>query len=148
MTLRLVDECEAFKRREKEVEEAARADGIQSSMADSANATVIKVIGAGGGGSNAVNRMILEGMRNVEFIIANTDLQALGKSRAPKKLGLGAKVTHGLGAGGNPEVGEKAALEDRETIADALRGADQVCITAGRGGGTVTGSAPDRKSGV
>ncbi len=142
MTLRLVDECEAFKRREKEVEEAARADGIQSSMADSANATVIKVIGAGGGGSNAVNRMILEGMRNVEFIIANTDLQALGKSRAPKKLGLGAKVTHGLGAGGNPEVGEKAALEDRETIADALRGADMVFITAGMGGGTGTGSAP------
>jgi cell division protein FtsZ len=104
--------------------------------------TVIKVIGAGGGGSNAVNRMIAAGLRNVHFIVANTDVQALSMSRAETRIGLGAKVTHGLGAGGKPEIGEKAALEDRETIAQALRGADMVFVTAGMGGGTGTGSAP------
>jgi cell division protein FtsZ len=104
--------------------------------------TVIKVIGAGGGGSNAVNRMIMSGLRNVQFIVANTDIQALNLSQAEVRLGLGAKVTHGLGAGGKPEVGEKAALEDREAIAQALRGADMVFVTAGMGGGTGTGSAP------
>jgi cell division protein FtsZ len=104
--------------------------------------TVIKVIGAGGGGSNAVNRMIAAGLKNVQFIVANTDVQALSLSRAETRIPLGAKVTHGLGAGGKPEVGEKAALEDRETIAQALRGADMVFVTAGMGGGTGTGSAP------
>ncbi len=104
--------------------------------------TVIKIIGCGGGGSNAVDRMIEAGVRNVEFIAANTDLQVLDKSKAPVRLGLGNAVTHGLGAGGKPEVGEKAALEDRDAIADALRGADMVFITAGMGGGTGTGSAP------
>jgi cell division protein FtsZ len=104
--------------------------------------TTIKVIGAGGGGSNAVNRMIAAGLRNVQFIVANTDIQALNLSRAEVRLGLGAKVTHGLGAGGKPEIGEKAALEDREAIAQALRGADMVFVTAGMGGGTGTGSAP------
>jgi cell division protein FtsZ len=104
--------------------------------------TVIKVIGAGGGGSNAVNRMIAAGLKNVRFIVANTDLQALSLSKAETRLGLGAKVTHGLGAGGKPEVGEKAALEDKEAIAQALRGADMVFVTAGMGGGTGTGSAP------
>ena len=104
--------------------------------------TVIKVIGAGGGGSNAVNRMIAAGLKNVQFIVANTDVQALGLSRAETRLALGTKVTHGLGAGGKPEVGEKAALEDREAIAQALRGADMVFVTAGMGGGTGTGSAP------
>ncbi|HRY80864.1 MAG TPA: cell division protein FtsZ, partial [Spirochaetia bacterium] len=108
----------------------------------SANPTVIKVIGAGGGGSNAVNRMIAAGVQNVQFIAANTDLQALSKSLAEVKLGLGAKVTHGLGAGGKPEIGEKAALEDREAIAQAVKGADMVFVTAGMGGGTGTGSAP------
>ncbi len=107
-----------------------------------ANLAVIKVIGAGGGGTNAVNRMIDSGLRNVQFIAANTDVQALGLSKAEVKLGLGAKVTHGLGAGGKPEVGEKAALEDRDAIAEALRGADMVFVTAGMGGGTGTGSAP------
>ncbi|MFH2114362.1 MAG: cell division protein FtsZ [Spirochaetota bacterium] len=107
-----------------------------------ANHTVIKVIGAGGGGSNAVNRMIEVGLHNVDFIVANTDQQALGKSRAATRLVLGAKVTHGLGAGGKPEVGEKAAMEDRAAIASALEGADMVFITAGMGGGTGTGSAP------
>ena len=104
--------------------------------------TVIKVIGAGGGGSNAVNRMIAAGLKNVQFIVANTDVQALSLSRAETRIALGSKITHGLGAGGKPEVGEKAALEDRETIAQALRGADMVFVTAGMGGGTGTGSAP------
>jgi len=104
--------------------------------------TIIKVIGAGGGGSNAVNRMIASGLKNVQFIVANTDVQALSLSRAETRIALGSKVTHGLGAGGKPEVGEKAALEDREAIAQALRGADMVFVTAGMGGGTGTGSAP------
>ena len=104
--------------------------------------TVIKVIGAGGGGSNAVNRMIAAGLKNVQFIVANTDIQALNLSKAETRLGLGAKVTHGLGAGGKPEIGEKAALEDKDAIAQALRGADMVFVTAGMGGGTGTGSAP------
>ena len=104
--------------------------------------TVIKVVGAGGGGSNAVNRMIDAGIANVQFIVANTDLQALNKSKAELKLGIGSKLTGGLGAGGRPEVGEKAAQEDSETIANALKGADMVFVTAGMGGGTGTGSAP------
>lgn len=107
-----------------------------------ASPTVIKVIGAGGGGSNAVNRMIAAGVQNVDFIVANTDLQALERSEAPVRLGLGQKVTHGLGAGGKPEIGEKAALEDRDAIAAALKDADMVFVTAGMGGGTGTGSAP------
>lgn len=104
--------------------------------------TVIKVIGTGGGGSNAVNRMIECGLENVQFITANTDLQALNKSRALVKLPIGSKLTSGLGAGGCPEVGENAAVEDREMIANALRGADMVFVTTGMGGGTGTGSAP------
>ena len=115
---------------------------IVENRQESASPTTIKVIGAGGGGSNAVNRMIQAGLKNVEFIVANTDLQALALSQAPTRLGLGTKVTHGLGAGGKPEVGEKAALEDREAIAQALKGADMVFVTAGMGGGTGTGSAP------
>jgi len=107
-----------------------------------ASPTVIKVIGAGGGGSNAVNRMIACGLQNVQFIVANTDLQALNLSQAQWKLPLGSKLTSGLGAGGKPEVGEKAALEDKEIIANALRGADMVFVTAGMGGGTGTGAAP------
>ncbi|MCA1949822.1 cell division protein FtsZ [Gracilinema caldarium] len=104
--------------------------------------TVIKVIGAGGGGSNAVNRMIECGLKNVQFIAANTDQQVLELSNAPVKLPIGSKLTSGLGAGGKPEIGEKAALEDRDMIANALKGADMVFITAGMGGGTGTGAAP------
>jgi cell division protein FtsZ len=104
--------------------------------------TVIKVIGAGGGGSNAVNRMIECGVQRVQFIAANTDVQALNQCKAPLKLALGSKRTGGLGAGGKPEVGEEAANEDREMIANALKGADMVFVTAGMGGGTGTGSAP------
>jgi cell division protein FtsZ len=104
--------------------------------------TVIKVIGTGGGGSNAVNRMIECGLENVQFITANTDLQALNRSRALAKLPIGSKLTGGLGAGGRPEIGENAAMEDREMIENALRGADLVFVTTGMGGGTGTGSAP------
>jgi cell division protein FtsZ len=102
----------------------------------------IKVIGVGGGGNNAVNRMIETGVEGVEFITANTDLQALQMSRAPKKLQLGVKLTNGLGAGANPEVGRQAALEDTDRIIAALEGADMVFVTTGLGGGTGTGAAP------
>ncbi|MGP1490777.1 MAG: cell division protein FtsZ [Treponema sp.] len=106
------------------------------------NPTIIKVIGAGGGGSNAVNHMMACNVEGVEFIAANTDVQALNFSKAPTKLAIGSKVTGGLGAGGKPEVGEKAAVEDTEMIANAISGAHMVFITAGMGGGTGTGSAP------
>ena len=106
------------------------------------NITVLKVIGVGGGGSNAVNRMIAGGLKNVQFIAANTDQQALQMSKAQTRLALGAKLTGGLGAGGMPEVGEKAAIEDEERIREVLGGADMVFITAGMGGGTGTGGAP------
>ncbi|MGO9777076.1 MAG: cell division protein FtsZ [Terracidiphilus sp.] len=102
----------------------------------------IKVIGVGGGGGNAVNRMIQARMEGVEFIAANTDVQALKVSRAPVKLQLGVRLTSGLGAGANPDVGRRAALEDSEKIIEALEGADMVFVTAGLGGGTGTGAAP------
>ena len=102
----------------------------------------IKVIGVGGGGSNAVNRMINLGLQGVEFIAVNTDAQALLKSLAPKRLQIGDKLTRGLGAGAQPEVGQKAAEESRDDILEALRGADMVFVTAGMGGGTGTGAAP------
>ena len=102
----------------------------------------IKVIGVGGGGNNAVNRMIDSGMEHIEFIVANTDLQALRMSRAATKIQLGVKLTNGLGAGANPEIGRKAALEDSDKIIEALEGADMVFVTAGLGGGTGTGAAP------
>jgi cell division protein FtsZ len=102
----------------------------------------IKVIGCGGGGSNAVNRMIAGGVKGVEFITLNTDAQALQLSSAEIKLQIGEKLTRGLGAGANPEIGKKAAEESREMIENALRGADMVFVTAGMGGGTGTGAAP------
>ncbi|ARK22642.1 cell division protein FtsZ [Sporosarcina sp. P26b] len=103
---------------------------------------VIKVIGVGGGGNNAVNRMIEHGVQGVEFIAVNTDAQALQLSSAEIKLQIGEKLTRGLGAGANPEVGKKAAEESKEQIEEALRGADMVFVTAGMGGGTGTGAAP------
>jgi len=103
---------------------------------------VIKVIGVGGGGNNAVNRMIEHGVQGVEFIAVNTDAQALNLSTAEVKLQIGGKLTRGLGAGANPEVGKKAAEESREQIEEALRGSDMVFVTAGMGGGTGTGAAP------
>ncbi len=102
----------------------------------------IKVIGVGGGGNNAVNRMIDSGMEHIEFIVANTDLQALRMSRAATKIQLGVKLTNGLGAGANPEIGRKAALEDSDKIIEALEGADMIFVTAGLGGGTGTGATP------
>lgn len=102
----------------------------------------IKVIGVGGGGGNAVNRMIDAGIKGVDFIVANTDLQALNASKAPIKIQLGSRSTRGLGAGSNPEVGREAALEDHEKLLDVLEGSDMVFVTAGMGGGTGTGAAP------
>lgn len=102
----------------------------------------IKVIGVGGGGGNAVNRMIEHGVQGVDFIAVNTDAQALNLSKAEVKMQIGGKLTRGLGAGANPEVGKKAAEETREQIEEALRGADMVFVTAGMGGGTGTGAAP------
>jgi cell division protein FtsZ len=110
--------------------------------AETGSPTVIKVVGVGGGGSNAVNRMISVGLSNVEFIAVNTDMQALQSSKATTRMPLGSKVTGGLGAGGKPEVGEKAAMEDKEELQRLLDGADMVFITAGMGGGTGTGAAP------
>jgi cell division protein FtsZ len=109
---------------------------------DSRNDARIKVIGVGGGGGNAVNRMIDAGMDGIEFIVANTDLQALRMSRASTKIQLGVKLTNGLGAGANPEIGRKAALEDSDKIIEAMEGADMVFVTTGLGGGTGTGAAP------
>jgi cell division protein FtsZ len=102
----------------------------------------IKVIGVGGGGGNAVNRMIEAGIKGVEFIVANTDVQALNDSKAPMKIQLGSRLTRGLGAGSNPSIGRDAALEDHEKIMDVLEGADMVFVTTGLGGGTGTGAAP------
>ena len=102
----------------------------------------IKVIGVGGGGSNAVNRMIDYGLQGVEFIAVNTDAQALLKSLAPKRMQIGEKLTRGLGAGARPEIGQEAAEESRDDLIEALRGADMVFVTAGMGGGTGTGAAP------
>jgi cell division protein FtsZ len=102
----------------------------------------IKVIGIGGGGGNAVNRMIEAGIEGIEFLVANTDLQALKRSKAPIKIQLGSKLTKGLGAGANPNVGREAALEDTDKIIEVLEGADMVFVTTGLGGGTGTGGAP------
>ncbi len=102
----------------------------------------IKVIGVGGGGNNAVNRMIHSGLRGVDFIAINTDAQALALSHAPRRIQIGSQLSKGLGAGANPEIGQKAAHESREELVQALKGADMVFITAGMGGGTGTGAAP------
>ena len=103
---------------------------------------VIKVVGIGGGGVNAVNRMIEEGLKGVEFIAINTDAQALLMSDADVKLDVGRELTRGLGAGANPDIGAKAAEDHREEIEEVLKGADMVFVTAGEGGGTGTGGAP------
>ena len=104
--------------------------------------TKIKVVGVGGGGSNAVARMMNEGLQGVEFHILNTDIQALNASQVPNRLAIGSKVTNGLGAGSDPSLGRQAALEDTERIIEVLEGADMVFVTAGLGGGTGTGAAP------
>jgi cell division protein FtsZ len=116
---------------------------LRLTLADEARTGArIKVIGVGGGGGNAVNRMVTAGLDGVEFIVANTDLQALHLNHAPVKLQIGAKLTKGLGAGADPTVGRQAALEDTEKLIEALDGADMVFVTTGLGGGTGTGAAP------
>ncbi len=115
---------------------------IDFDMEDLSNRANIKVVGVGGGGSNAVNRMVDSGLKNVEFIVVNTDAQALRMSEANQMIQIGSKLTKGLGAGANPEIGERAADENREEIAAILSGADMVFVTAGMGGGTGTGAAP------
>lgn len=118
-------------------------DSVQSEpVRDQANPTKIKVIGCGGGGSSGVRRMMESNVQGVEFIVMNTDLQALSKNPAPTKLAIGQKLTGGLGSGGNPEVGENAAKEDTAAIEEIVSGADMVILTAGMGGGTGTGSVP------
>ena len=104
--------------------------------------SIIKVIGVGGGGSNAVNHMYRQGIKDVEFVVANTDLQALNSSPVPHKLQLGINLTEGLGCGANPEVGRAAAIESKEQIREMLAGTKMVFVTAGMGGGTGTGAAP------
>jgi cell division protein FtsZ len=115
---------------------------LKISMEDDQLPARIKVIGVGGGGGNAVNRMIQAGIKGVEFLVANTDLQAMRHSLAPTKIQIGGKLTKGLGAGANPETGKQAALEDTDRILEALSGADMIFITTGMGGGTGTGAAP------
>ncbi len=109
---------------------------------DSTAAAKLKVVGVGGAGGNAVNRMIGAGLRGVEFIAANTDVQALNQSLAPNRIQIGKTTTRGLGSGGNPDQGRRAAEEDEQSLSDALTGSDMVFITAGMGGGTGTGAAP------
>ncbi len=119
------------------------SEGLRVDFSDNMrHGAKIKVIGVGGGGGNAVNRMIAAKVEGVEFMVANTDLQALETSKASVKIQLGAKLTKGLGAGANPDVGRAAALEDTEKIIEALDGADMVFVTSGLGGGTGTGGAP------
>ena len=103
---------------------------------------IIKVIGVGGGGCNAINRMLETNLQGVEYIAVNTDSQALSRCNAETKIQIGEKLTRGLGAGGNPEIGQKSAEETLDTIADIMEGTDMVFITAGMGGGTGTGAAP------
>src|SRR5206468_2451710 len=109
---------------------------------DSTTTAKLKVVGVGGAGGNAVNRMIGAGLRGVEFIAANTDVQALSQSLAPSRIQIGPNNTRGLGSGGDPQVGKRSAEEDEQGIADALSESDMVFITAGMGGGTGTGAAP------
>ncbi|MHB1960359.1 MAG: cell division protein FtsZ [Acidobacteriaceae bacterium] len=127
----------------KQQEQKTTDEGLRIQYQDEVpRGAKIKVIGVGGGGGNAVNRMIEAHVEGVEFIVANTDAQALRSSKAPVKLQLGMKLTSGLGAGANPDVGRRAAIEDSEKIIEALEGADMVFVTAGLGGGTGTGAAP------
>jgi len=123
--------------------DSGNGEGLRVDFSDNIRrGAKIKVIGVGGGGGNAINRMIAANVEGVEFMVANTDLQALETSKASVKIQLGAKLTKGLGAGANPDIGRAAALEDTEKIIEALEGADMVFVTAGLGGGTGTGGAP------
>ena len=123
-------------------DESPGAGKLKISLEEEQLTAKIKVIGVGGGGGNAVNRMIQAGIKGVEFLVTNTDVQAMRASLAPTKIQIGAKLTKGLGAGANPEIGKQAALEDTDRILEALSGADMIFITTGMGGGTGTGAAP------
>src|SRR5712691_7242821 len=123
-------------------DESPGAGKLKISLEEEQLTAKIKVIGVGGGGGNAVNRMIQAGIKGIEFLVANTDVQAMRTSLASSKIQIGAKLTKGLGAGANPEVGKQAALEDTDRILEALSGADMIFITTGMGGGTGTGAAP------
>jgi len=123
-------------------DESPGAGKLKISLEEEQLTAKIKVIGVGGGGGNAVNRMIQAGIKGVEFLVTNTDVQAMRASIAPVKIQIGAKLTKGLGAGANPEIGKQAALEDTDRILEALSGADMIFITTGMGGGTGTGAAP------
>src|SRR5262245_1767879 len=138
------DACVEFSKSSSEVEETLMREDTLRLTLDTQKRTgaKIKVVGVGGGGSNAVNRMVEAGLGGVEFIVANTDMQALDHNKASVKLQIGAKVTKGLGAGADPNVGRQAALEDTDTILQALSGADMIFVTTGLGGGTGTGAAP------
>jgi cell division protein FtsZ len=126
-----------------ETEENVSTKTLRFSLADEPrNGARIKVVGVGGGGCNAVNRMIAAGLQGVQYIVANTDQQALQNSQAQVKLQIGAKLTQGLGAGADPEIGRRAALEDTDKLIESLEGADMVFVTTGLGGGTGTGAAP------
>jgi cell division protein FtsZ len=125
-----------------DIEEDQNETSPRISMDDAPVGAVIKVVGVGGGGGNAVNRMIAAGVDGVHFLAVNTDAQALGANRAPEKIQIGARLTRGLGAGARPEIGRDAALEDTDEILDSLAGADMVFVTTGLGGGTGTGAAP------
>ena len=114
-----------------------------SDISNSEEIVRIKVVGVGGGGGNAVNRMVDFGVKYVDFIAVNTDSQALNNSRATTKIQIGDKVTRGKGAGSKPEIGQRAAEESRDEIVDAIKGADMVFVTSGMGGGTGTGAAPE-----
>src|ERR1044072_8893095 len=122
--------------------EREHADMRMTLAPDARRGAKIKVIGVGGGGSNAVNRMVEVGLGGVEFIVANTDMQALDHNQAGMKVQIGSKLTKGLGAGADPNIGRQAALEDTDTIIQALSGADMIFVTTGLGGGTGTGAAP------
>ena len=126
----------------KDIENIQSSDNMTQQPAPGISPAKIKVIGVGGGGGNAVNRMIKSGLTGVEFWLMNTDLQVLQYSTCKNKIQLGAKLTNGLGAGGEPQVGEKAAEEAQQEITSAIEGADMVFVTAGMGGGTGTGAAP------
>ena len=124
------------------VKRSSKQKGVNLNMRPRNYAAVIKVVGVGGGGTNAVNRMIKMGIKGVDFVDCNTDAQRLLGSKADLKLDLGRKSTRGLGAGANPEVGRQAAVDSEELINEALKGADMVFIAAGEGGGTGTGASP------
>ncbi len=123
-------------------DESPGAGKLKISIDEDQLTAKIKVIGVGGGGGNAVNRMIQAGIKGIEFLVTNTDVQAMRASIAPVKIQIGAKLTKGLGAGANPEIGKQAALEDTDRILEAFSGADMIFITTGMGGGTGTGAAP------